>query len=103
MSLPKFHAPRDTVQIEDELIEIRGLTRAEAARCQRLAEETKNWAELEIAVIAAGTDSTVDETRDWYGTVPSHVAEDLFNAIRVLSRIEEGASKSGGESDSAGG
>lgn len=102
MSLPKFPAPRTTVEIDGEFIEIRGLTRAEAARCQKMVEGAQDWAALEIAVIAAGTDTAAEEVADWYGKTPSHVAEELFNAIRVLSRIEEGASKSGGAGDSPG-
>ena len=95
MSLPRPALERSKVEVDDAVFEIRSLTRAEAAACQRLVEREAAWDELEIAVIAAGTETPADEVRAWYADVPSHVAEAVFNAIRVLSRIDEGAQKSG--------
>lgn len=103
MSLPKIPAPRDTIELEGEFFEIRGLTRAEAARCQRMVEAKAHWSDLEIMVISCATDTPKDEVADWYEKTAGHVVNELVAAIRTLSRLDEGASKSGAESDSPGG
>lgn len=95
MSLPKFPARRETIQIDDEFIPIRSLTRAEAAQFQKMVAAEVDWAELEMAVIAAGTDTDLDEVREWYKATPGDVAERISTAIRVLSRLDGEAQKSG--------
>lgn len=104
MSLPKFHPRRETVRIEGELVEIRSLTRDESARCQKLVDANPPDVvrEIEIAVIGYGTDTPTDEVRAWYEQTDSHAAAELFDAIKALSRIDEGASKSSGAGDSPG-
>ena len=103
MSLPKFHLPRETVEIDGEFIEIRGLTAAETARFEKMVATGAAWDQLEIGVIAAGTETPEDEIAIWYQDNPRHVATALSNAIRRISRVDEEARKSGGEGDRAGG
>jgi len=101
VSLPKFNLPRETVTIDGEFIEIRGLTRAEAATLQKMVADGVAWDHLERAVIAYGTEHPPDEVAEWYRTVPAHVADQLSSAIKTLSRLDEEAQKSSGESDRA--
>lgn len=103
MSLPKIPPPRSTVEVNGELVEIRGLTRAEAARCQKMVEQGAAWADLEIAVVGYGTDTPTDDVAAWYEATDGHAVEALVDAIKTLSRLDEGASKSGGAGDSPGG
>lgn len=95
MSLPKFPARRETIEIEGEFIPIRSLTRAEAAAFQKMVAADSPWDELEMAVIAAGTDTDLEEVRDWYKATPGDVAERISTAIRQLSRLDGEAQKSG--------
>lgn len=98
MTLPKFPHEHASVDIDGEIILVHGLSRREVAQAQKLsraAEDTGDWSELEIFVIACGTDTPIEEVRDWYGTVPNHVAPTVSNRIRELSRIDEEAQKSG--------
>jgi len=95
VSLPKILTAHETVEIEGEAFDIRALTRAEAARCQKMVRDGVSLADLEIAVIAAGTDTPRDEAKAWYETTPSHAVDQLIIAIKDLSRLDEGAQKSG--------
>lgn len=95
MSLPKFPARRETVEIDGEFIAIRSLTRHEQAQFQKMVAAGVEWDELEMAVIAAGTETELEEVRDWYRATPGDVAERLSTAIRVLSGLDGEAQKSG--------
>jgi hypothetical protein len=103
MALPKIHSPHQTVDIGGELFDIRVFTRAEAFRFQQMQEAGVGKDELEMAVIAAATDTPEDDTRAWYGVTDSWVVEELIGHIQRVSRLTEGAQKSGGTGDSAGG
>lgn len=94
MSLPKFPLPRETVEVDGEFLQIRGLTRAEAARFQKMVEAEVPWDKLEAAVIAAGCEVTVEEAEEWCAATSSHVVVAVTDAIKRLSRLEEGAEKS---------
>jgi hypothetical protein len=95
MTLPKILAAHQTIEVEGSEIDIRALTRAEAARFQKMSHDGKPLADLEIAVIAAGTDTPLDETKAWYESTPSHAVNEVITAIRDLSRLDEEAQKSG--------
>lgn len=103
MSLPKIPAAREAVDVDGTFIEIRSLTRAEAMRFARMTDDGARGADLEIPVLAAATDTDPDETRAWYENTPTHVIDVVLEAIKRLSRLDEGAQKSGAESDSPGG
>lgn len=102
MTLPKFLTPHTTIVVDDQEVDIRGLTRSETARFNWMVSQNKSMAELEVAVIAAGTDTPADEVKAWYETTPSHAVEAVLTAIKDLSRLDEGAQKSSGTGDSAG-
>lgn len=103
MSLPKVLAEHRTVTIDGIDFDIRGLTGAEAARCNQMVNQKKTLAELSVEIISCGTDTSKEETKEWYEATPYHVAEQLIDAIRDLSRIDEGAQKSSREGHSSGG
>jgi hypothetical protein len=103
VSLPSILIPRQTIEVEGEEVKIRGLTRAEAAEFQKMVRDGKSMADIEIAVLAAGTDTSREETKAWYATAPQHVVDPIIDAIKDISRFSEGAQKSGGEGDRPGG
>lgn len=103
MSLPKVHTKHETVDVAGALFDLRTITRAEAARFNRMQEDDAAKDELEMAVIAAATDTPPDEVREWYGATPGYAVEELLVHIKRISRLTEEAQKSGGESDSPGG
>lgn len=96
MTLPKIGNPIRTVEIDGEEFQLRALTRAEVALFNKqVSEDRWTMADTEIAAIAAATDTPKEDTAAWYETTPSHVVDMLVSAIREMSRIDEGAQKSG--------
>jgi hypothetical protein len=96
VSLPKFDPERKSLDVDGEVVLIRSLTRKEVAQAQQLgAAGGGDWSELELFVIACGTDTPLEETREWYAKAPNHVPATISDAIRELSRIDEEAQKSG--------
>ncbi len=94
MTLPKVPSHYETIDVAGAVVDIRPLTRAEAARFQKLQAEVE-VGDLEIAVIAAATDTPVEEVREWYGATPAWAVEELIMAVKRISRVDEGAQKSG--------
>jgi len=103
VTLPKIHTAHETVDVGGALFDVRVITRAEAARFQRMQEQDCAKDELEMAVIAAATDTPADEVHDWYAATPGWAVEELIGHIKRISRFEEGAQKSGGTGDRPGG
>jgi len=100
VSLPKFDPPRKSIDVDAEIILIRSLTRKEVAQAQQIqlsaaVADGGDWSELEVFVIACGTDTPLDDVRDWYGKAPNHIPPIISGAIRELSRLDEEAQKSG--------
>ncbi len=96
MSLPKVRSPHQTVDIAGELFDLRVLTRAEQARFHKMQEQGAEKDELEIAVISASTDTSLDDTRAWYGETDGWAVEELLAHIKRVSRLDaEEAQKSG--------
>lgn len=93
MSLPVIPLPRETVHLGDEFVEVRGLTRAEAATVQALKDDTDA---MEIRVLALGTGVDEAEVRIWRDATPAGAVEAVVNAIVRLSGIGPEASKSNG-------
>lgn len=96
MSLPKIYAPLETVTVGGETFELRVVTRAEQARFQKMINDKIPEDELEIAVIAVSTDTPTDEARAWYEATPAWAVQELIGHIQRVSRLDEGAQKSGG-------
>jgi hypothetical protein len=96
MTLPKILARHDTVTIADQEIDIRTITRAEAAKLQKMAQDGAAGGDLEIQMIAFGTDTDPAEVKEWYAATPTLAVEELLDAIKQLSRFgDEEAQKSG--------
>jgi hypothetical protein len=95
VSLPKIYAAIEAVEVGGERFELRVVTRAEAARFQKMIEAGAPGDQLEIAVIAAATDTPDEEVREWYDSAPSWAVEELLAHIKRTSRLDEGAQKSG--------
>jgi len=100
VTLPKVPRNSETIDVAGAVFDVRAITRAEAARFQRMQEQGRPNDELEIAVIAAATDTPPDEVTDWYAATDGWAVEELIGHIKRISRFDEGAQKSGGESDS---
>lgn len=92
--LPKIPNRHEKVEIDVdgrvEVVEVRGLTRAEAAAVQKLVA-AGDIAAAECAVIAFGTDTPDEEALAWYEETPSPAVDPILEAIGRLSRINEGA------------
>lgn len=96
MTLPKIHAPHETVDVAGSLFDIRVITRAEAARFHQMQTADVAKDALEVAVIAAATDTPPAEVEEWYGATPTWAVEELLGHIKRMSRLDaEEAQKSG--------
>jgi hypothetical protein len=95
VTLPKIHAPHETLDVAGSVFDVRVLTRAEAARFQKMVTDEVPADQLEIAVVAAATDTPLDEVREWYGVTPSWAVEELLGHIKRMSRLDGEAQKSG--------
>lgn len=92
--LPKVYAGIEQVEIAGEKFEVKVLTRADAARFQKMTLAGAPGDELEVAVIATALDTPLEEVREWYGSTPAWAVEELLAAIQRISRLDEGAQKS---------
>jgi hypothetical protein len=90
MALPKATPPTEIVKLPSGgKVTIRGLTRGEALRLSKLADKAKTGpGDLEVAVIAAGTDTDPDEARKWYADAPSADVQVLVDAVTRLSGMD---------------
>ena len=95
MTLPAFVTQHATVDVDGEEIKIRSLSRGETAQLQNMVKKGADLADLEVFLIPAATDTPKDEAKSWYETAPNGVVPPLIEAIRVLSRLDEEAQKSG--------
>lgn len=95
MTLPKILTAHHTVEVEGVELDIRALSGAEAARFQKMVQDGKTLADLEIAILVAGTDTPVDEVKAWYEATPRYAVNQVLTAIKDLSRLDEEAQKSG--------
>lgn len=95
MSLPKIYAAVEQVEVAGEKFEVSVLTRADAARFQKMILAGAPGEELEVAVISTALGSPLEEVREWYGATPAWAVQELLDAIQRISRLDEGAQKSG--------
>lgn len=94
MSLPKIYAAVEQVEVAGEKFEVRVLTRADAARFQKMIQAGAPGDELEIACIATALEMPIEEVREWYAATPSWAVQELLDAIQRVSHLDEGAQKS---------
>lgn len=88
--------PEADVEITGKgIVRVRGLSRGEVFRCQKLAESTEA---LECKIIAFGMVEpamTEAEVRQWGRNAPAGEFEPVVDKIKELSGLSDGASKSG--------
>lgn len=78
----------------DEKVQVRSVTRPEGAEIQRLVE-AGDAQEAEIALLAFGTDNTIEDARAWYAATAYDVVEAVLQEIKRLSEVRAAeASKS---------
>lgn len=87
------------MDIDDTSVDVRGLSRVEVMALSRLAGDPD---EAEVYLLCKGTNTNENEVRDWRALTASSVVDLVVDKILELSGLAPGASKSGGESDSAG-
>lgn len=103
MTLPKVPAQFETVEVGGAMFDLRSIRAGEAARFHKMQESKTPRDELEMYVIAAATDTPLDEVREWYVATDRWVIDELIPHIKRISRLDEEAQKSGGTGDSPGG
>ena len=86
MALAKVPQDHDTVEVAGIIFDVRCVTRAEAARFQKMENGPADA--LEMAVISAATDTPLDEVRPWYETTPTWAVEELLRHINRISRTD---------------
>lgn len=96
MTLPKINVAFETVAIGEATFDLRSITRLEQARVQKMVEGGAGSDELEVAVIGFATDLPTTEVREWYDATPAWAVQELIGHIQRISRLDEGAQKSGG-------
>lgn len=94
MALPKLGHLTSSVDVDGTSVHVRGLTRGENARVSHLIEAGK-VEEAECFVIAAATDTPIADANDWYDNTPNKYVEAVLAEVGRLTRLSEGASKSG--------
>jgi hypothetical protein len=87
MGLPTVKIPSETIRLSDgQTLEVRGLTRGEALSMQGLAEDVL---EVEVHLLAYGTDTPLDEARAWHKDAPASAVEPITSAVARLSGLLE--------------
>jgi hypothetical protein len=94
MSLPKLSIPTGTVTVEGQTLQVRGLTRGENAYISTLID-AQRIEDAEVYILSKGTDTELGECEEWYANTSNRVVEAVLNEIGALTRLSEGATKSG--------
>lgn len=97
MSLPAIAPPtREVVLPDGARLVVRGLRRRELLAVDEITGPERA-AEIEIFMIACGTDTPADEVRAWYDPAPAEYVTPLMEAIGGLSNLTDGGKASGGD------
>lgn len=96
MGLPKIDTPMEPVEVAGHQFTLRVLTRAEQFRIQKMVNSGVAEDELEIEALSIAMGVTADEVRAWYAETPAWVIKELIDHVQRISRLDEGAQKSGG-------
>lgn len=84
MPLPTISLPRDTVDIDGQQIQLRGLSRGEV-----LSVKTETPAEMEVQLLAFGLDMNSEEVKAWYDATPSSAVQKLVEKVMALSGLDD--------------
>jgi len=99
MGLPHFDPERRVVELPGGVsVEVRGLSRREFLARPRVDEDDENpdLAELEVFMLAHGTDTPIEDARAWYDTAPAAVVGPVIEAIYAVSGVSVDEGKGGG-------
>lgn len=93
--LPIVQLPREDFTFKDgTILQIRGLSRAEALQLQGL---TNDVLAVEILCIKAATGVNEDEAKAWHSATPNDEVERLINAVAKLSGLDGASGKADAE------
>lgn len=76
-------------------VRVRGLSRAEALECQKVAGDAGALERKALAFGLVEPALSEDEAAGWYGSATFAELEPILSAIQELSGLSEGAGKSG--------
>jgi hypothetical protein len=91
MALPKINVPRDTITVDDQELEVRGLTRAETLVLNSVIE--REPLEADYHVLAMGTGTPLAEAKEWLDNAPLSTSGPIIKRILELSGIAEESPK----------
>lgn len=98
--LPSEPLARSSVAIGDTKVEFRALSRSEVMALAAFEGDPNGG---ETHVLACGAEVSVEEAQEWRAATSPETVGILVDAILELSKLTEGAQKSGGTGDSPGG
>lgn len=84
MTLPKFAPPTASLIIEDQKIEVRGLTRSEA---MGIHERSNDPDKAEAYILSKGLDTPLAAVDAWRKEVASQAVEEIVNKILELTGL----------------
>lgn len=86
MALPVIPLPTAEVEVDGQMVAVRGLSRAAAIRLStQFTEATAD--DAEVFVLAQGTGVTEEEARQWLGSTDVETAAIVLNKIVELSAL----------------
>ena len=92
MALPKVSLPTDTVYVDGNKVEVRGLSRAEAMKLPTFAGDMD---EAEAYILSVGAGVSIEDAKAWREDSPADAVGIVVDRIVELSGLDEGAQKSG--------
>jgi hypothetical protein len=99
LSLPTIAPQTAVVELEGgHSVSVRGLSRGEALEMAAVGNAladggTDGLAEGEIQLLAYGTDTPLDEVRQWYATAPSVAVKPILDKILEISGLGENGAR----------
>lgn len=91
MGLPKVELPTDKVEIDGEMVEVRGLSRTEFLGLSKRAAGDVEIAEVGALVLGCGV--TEEEAAEWRATTPAGDVGRVLDRISELSGMGENQGK----------
>jgi hypothetical protein len=90
-NLPKAKGPVDTVDVDGELVEVRGMTRGEVTTLMGMKDESVDKSDAFALSCGAGVSTT--EAAEWLASAPMGVSQSLLEAVLRLSGLMDGQGK----------
>jgi hypothetical protein len=90
-NLPKAKCPVDTIDIDGEPVEVRGMTRGEVTTLMGMKDESVDKSDAFALSCGAGVSTT--EAAEWLASAPMVVSQSLLEAVLRLSGLMDGQGK----------